>query len=198
MDGIGTSLVIASNNLHKVSEIRKICPPGFALLTLNDINFTEELPETSGTIPGNALQKARTLWQKTHLACFSDDSGLLVEALDGAPGVNSATYAGEPRSDVTNVRKLLDDMEGVINRKAAFVTVIALILGGKEYLFEGRIDGVIAQGRRGTGGFGYDPVFIPEGSGRSFAEMTPEEKNSNSHRSRAVAQLIDFLKNHPS
>ncbi len=196
MAEIDVELVIASNNIHKVEEIRKIAPQGFIFTTLQDINFTEELPETTGTITGNALQKARVLYNKTGKNCVADDSGLLITALDGAPGVDSAMYAGLPKNEALNIRKVLHEMESFTNREAWFVTVIALLINDKEFVFEGRVRGEILSVPRGENGFGYDPVFKPDGSECSFAEMTDNEKNNHSHRAIAVGKMVRFLKEH--
>jgi XTP/dITP diphosphohydrolase len=185
--------VIASNNTHKVVEIRELAPKGFVFKSLSDIDFTDELEETLGTIEGNALQKARKLWQLTGFNCVADDSGLIIEALNGEPGVDSAVYAGEPKNDQNNIEKVLFLMKDISARNAYFVTILALIIDGKEFLFEGRIDGTITTSQRGTNGFGYDSIFIPENTNLTFAEMSSEEKNANSHRSRAVQKMIEFI-----
>lgn len=191
-------LILATNNIHKLSEIRKTLPLSFNLLTLKDADVLEELPETTGTIPGNAMQKARFTFQATGKNCLADDSGLLVEVLDNQPGVDSAFYAGLPRNDQKNIEKLLFELKGKSNRNARFVTVLALILNGKEYVFEGEVIGKIAESESGKAGFGYDPVFIPNGYQQTFAEMEPDQKNKISHRSNALKKLVDFLANfHP-
>lgn len=188
-------IVFASNNAHKLSEVSAMLGPDWQLMTPKELGVTEEIPETSDTLEGNALQKARYLRERTGLDCFADDTGLEVAALAGAPGVYSARYAGEHCSFEDNNRLLLRNMEGVEDRSARFRTVIALILGGQEYLFEGRVEGEITLVHNGTEGFGYDPIFRPaDGEGQTFAEMTMEQKNSISHRGRAVAKLVDFLK----
>jgi XTP/dITP diphosphohydrolase len=193
MNNSDLNLLIASANPHKVDEIKSILAGAVNIKSLADIHFTAELPETSGTIPGNAMQKARTLFGLTGLNCLADDSGLLIEALNGAPGVDSAFYAGLPRNEKANIDKVLTELSGKSSRKAAFITVMALILDGKEYLFEGRVEGHIADSPRGTNGFGYDPVFIPNGHERTFAELSPEDKNKISHRKMATDQVINFL-----
>jgi len=193
MANLATELLIASNNQHKVTEIRKMTPPGFIFYTLDDKNFTLELPETSGTISGNALQKARFVWNNTKLNCLSDDSGLCVTALDGKPGVDSAFYAGLPRNDNANIALLLKKLEGKSERKAEFLTVMALIINGQELIFEGRVEGTISDKPMGNSGFGYDPIFIPKGYDLTFAQMGEEEKNKISHRKNALNKVIAFL-----
>lgn len=186
------SLVFTSANSHKVAEINQILGNKlFSISSLSSIGFKEELPETSGTFMGNAKQKAEFFYRKTGLDCFSDDSGLVVEALQGAPGVNSATYAGEPRSDAANIEKLLNQMAGIKNRKAFFICVICLVWKGDFYFFEGRVDGEIAELplTNAAKPFGYDPVFIPEGFTTSFAQMMASDKDSISHRSRALTTM---------
>jgi XTP/dITP diphosphohydrolase len=185
--------VIASNNTHKVVEIRQLAPIGFDFKSLSDINFTDDLEETSGTIEGNALQKARKLWQLAGFNCVADDSGLIIEALNGDPGVDSAIYAGQPKNDQKNIEKVLLLMKDASSRNAYFITILALILDGKEFLFEGRIDGTITTSPRGKNGFGYDSIFIPENTDLTFAEMSSEQKNANSHRSKAVQKMIEFI-----
>ena len=184
------SLVIASNNAHKVDEIRAVLGDRFELLTLNDISFNEDIPETADTFVGNALIKARTIYEKFKLNCFADDSGLEIAALNNEPGVYSARYAGEPVDHVKNIDKVLSKLEGIENRSARFVTVIALIIDNEEFIFEGEVKGKIAEERRGTNGFGYDPIFIPENENRTFAEMSNEEKIAMSHRSRAIKKMV--------
>lgn len=168
-------------------------PQAINLLSLYDIHFTEEIAETAATIEGNALLKAKTIAEKFGTNCFADDSGLLVDALNGAPGVYSARYAGEQKNDKDNIDKLLFELKDMDNRKAHFKTVMALVLDGKEYVFEGRVTGTITQDLRGSNGFGYDPVFMPDGYPKTFAEMSFEEKNSISHRKIALKKLLDFL-----
>ena len=187
-------LVIASNNAHKLDEIRAVVGDRFKIVSLADINCHEDIPETADTLEGNALLKARFVHERYGLDVFADDTGLEVEALNGQPGVHTARYAFANRHDTeANVTKLLHEMEGKTNRRAAFRTAIALILDGKEYLFEGKVEGYITSERKGTEGFGYDPVFSPEETGKTFAELGVEVKNSLSHRARAVAQLLKFL-----
>lgn len=186
-------IVFATHNAHKVSEVQAVLGSEYQLVTATEAGISEEIPETQPTIEGNALQKARYVYEHTGLHCFADDTGLEVEALNGAPGVYSARYAGEHVSYADNNKLLLKNLAGCQNRKARFRTVIALILDGKEHLFEGRVEGTIATEPHGEGGFGYDPLFIPEDSQLTFAEMSPEAKNGISHRGRAVAKLVAFL-----
>lgn len=187
-------ILFATNNKHKLEEVQAVLGEGFELVTPREVGITEDIPEDSPTLEGNALQKARFLNEKTGLDCFADDTGLEVEALGGAPGVHSARYATDGHDFAANNRLLLKNMEGIGNRRARFRTVIALILEKKEYLFEGIVNGHIAQCESGMKGFGYDPLFIPEESNLSFAEMTAAEKNAISHRGRAVRKLEKFLK----
>jgi XTP/dITP diphosphohydrolase len=187
-------LIFATNNRHKLEEVQQILGTGFRLLTPVDCGITEEIPEDEPTLEGNALQKARYIHQRTGKSCFADDTGLEVEALGGQPGVRSARYAGEPQDSEKNMALLLANLAGHTNRRAQFRTVIALILGEQEYLFEGVVRGTIRQQACGAGGFGYDPVFEPEGYNITFAEMDPATKNAISHRGRAVALMVSFLK----
>lgn len=187
------TLVFATNNLHKLEEVRDILGGSFRIASLKEIGCTDDIPETADTLEGNALQKARYVKDKFGYDCFADDTGLEVEALGGAPGVFSARYAGPGHDSEANMRKLLKELEGKTNRQAQFRTVVALILEGREYTFEGIVRGTILTERRGTAGFGYDPVFVPEGYAETFAEMGSEEKNRISHRARAVQKLADFL-----
>ena len=186
-------LVFVSGNNNKVKEIRKKLPLIYELKGLKDLNFTEDIPETSNTFEGNAKQKASYIYSKFNVNCFADDSGLEVDYLNGAPGVYSARFAGEEKDDAKNNSLLLEKLNGISNRKARFKTVICLILEGKEYFFEGFVEGVVTDYYKGDGGFGYDPIFIPNGYDRTFAEMTLEEKNQLSHRAIAVQKMIDFL-----
>lgn len=188
------TLVFATNNKHKLDEVRKITSGQVEIVSLSDIQCHDEIPETADTLEGNALQKARYIHTHFQTDCFADDTGLEVEALNGAPGVYSARYAGPGHDSEANMRKLLHELEGKENRKAQFRTVISLILDGKEYQFEGIVKGEILHERRGEAGFGYDPIFRPEGYDRSFAELGNEVKNRISHRARAVAKLSEFLK----
>ncbi|MBQ8277608.1 MAG: non-canonical purine NTP diphosphatase [Bacteroidaceae bacterium] len=187
-------LVFATNNAHKLSEIRSITQGKVEILSLDDIGCHDDIPETAETLDGNAMMKARYVYERYGLDCFADDTGLEVEALGGAPGVHTARYAYPDRNDPeANTRKLLRELEGQTNRRAAFRTVIALIEDGRESCFEGRVDGYIAESERGTEGFGYDPVFSPEETGKTFAELGIETKNRISHRARAVAKLCEYL-----
>ncbi len=186
-------IVFATNNEHKLREIRAIISDKIQVLSLKDINCDTDIPETADTLEGNALIKARFVYQNYGLNCFADDTGLEVEALNGAPGVHTARYATDGHDTQANMRKLLREMEGKQNRKACFRTAIALIMDGCETLFSGRVDGFISEEPRGEKGFGYDPVFIPEDTGKTFAELGEDFKNSISHRARAVAKLIEFL-----
>lgn len=190
------SIVFATNNQHKTEEIQAILGNDFNIITLKEIGCTEEIPETSLTIEGNASQKSRYVIDNYHVDCFADDTGLEVEALGGQPGVNSARYAGPGHDFEANVTKLLTELNGQLNRKARFKTVISFITQEKEVLFEGIISGTILHERRGEGGFGYDPVFIPDGYNQTFAEMTAGLKNAISHRALATKKLIDYLKEH--
>ncbi len=190
-----TRLVFATNNAHKLEEIRAIAGADFDILSLADIRCHDDIPETADTLEGNALLKARYVRERYGLNCFADDTGLEVRALGGAPGVHTARYAYPDRHDPeANTRKLLRELEGQTDRAAAFRTVIALLTDGEEHLFEGRVEGRIATAPRGTEGFGYDPVFEPEDTSRTFAELGPDVKNRISHRARAVARLVAFLK----
>ena len=188
-------LLFATNNVNKVREINDIIGNSFVLKSLRDYNFTEDIPETSDTLEGNALQKARFVYEKIGKDVFADDTGLEVEALGGQPGVFSARFAGEDKDSEANITKLLNLLYRETNRKARFRTVIALIIDGKEYLFEGIVNGDITTARRGSDGFGYDPVFVPEGESLTFAEMPLSKKNTMSHRARAFEKLKDFLLN---
>lgn len=186
-------LVLATNNPHKVEEIRNILGSSLSIKTLNELGFFEDIPEDSPTLQGNASQKSHFLFDKFGCNCFADDTGLEVEALDGAPGIYSARYAGEAKDPEANMRKLLKELEGKESRKARFRTVISLIWEGQEYFFEGIVEGVILTEKRGKEGFGYDPIFQPDGYDRSFAQLTMQEKNEISHRGRAVQKLLQFL-----
>ncbi len=189
-------IVFATNNLHKLEEIRQIMDGFYEVLSLTDIGCYEEIVEDADTLDGNAQIKADFVTNRYHMDCFADDSGLEVEALNGAPGVYSARYAGEHCTYQDNVDKLLAALDGVQNRKAAFRTVIALNLQGQTYHFEGRCDGMIATEQRGEGGFGYDPVFQPDGYDKTFSELGVEVKNKISHRGKATQKLISFLQNY--
>lgn len=187
-------LVFATNNKHKLEEVRDILGEKVEVLSLNDIDCHDEIPETADTLQGNALIKARYIYEKYGVDCFADDTGLEVEALGGAPGVYSARYAGEECNSEANMHKLLHNLTGKSNRKAQFRTVIALIIDGEEKLFNGIIKGEITTEKKGDSGFGYDPIFIPEGFTVSFAQMGNEEKNKISHRYRATEQLSKYIK----
>lgn len=187
-------LVFATNNAHKLEEVAAILGDQVELLSLNDIGCQTDIPETAETLEGNALLKSSYIYKNYHLDCFADDTGLEVEALNGAPGVYSARYAGGKGHDAqANMLKLLHELDGKENRKAQFRTAISLILDGKEYLFEGVIKGEIIKEKRGDSGFGYDPVFMPEGYDRTFAELGNDIKNQISHRALAVQKLCEFL-----
>ncbi len=187
-------IVFATNNKDKLSEMRNIFRNNIKLLSLSDIGFNEEIPETGETLSENASQKSHAIFNKFNIDCFADDTGLEVYALCGRPGVYSARYAGEGCSYDDNVNKLLEELAGVKNRKAAFSTVISLILNGEEYQFEGRIEGQITAEKCGNSGFGYDPVFQPDGFNMTFAEMKTDIKNKISHRALATFKLTNFLK----
>lgn len=186
-------ICLATNNRHKIDEIKPLLASRFELLSLKEIGCEVELPENQDTLQGNALEKAEYVWKNFGVSCISDDTGLEVDALGGAPGVYSARYAGAARRDADNVQLLLKNLKGETNRKAQFRTVISLIMNGNVHYFEGVCKGTIAIEPQGTEGFGYDPVFIPEGHSRSFALMGLAEKNTMSHRARATHKLIDFL-----
>lgn len=188
------TLVFATNNPHKAREVEQILGPGFAVKTLRDIGCLEEIEETEPTLEGNALLKARYVKQQYGYDCFSEDTGLEVNALGGAPGVYTARYAGDEKSPEANIALLLKNLDGASDRRAQFRTIIALIVDGKETLFEGVCPGSIAGQKSGTGGFGYDPVFVPDGYDRTFAELGDDVKNQISHRARATQQLIAALK----
>ena len=188
-----TKLCFATNNAHKIEEIQAILGDSFELLSLNDIHCQEELPETGNTLEANSLQKAKYLYDNYQIDCFADDTGLEVQALGGKPGVYSARYAGSQRSHADNINLLLKNLVGITNRSARFRTVITLIQNGKITQFEGIVNGKIIDELKGTQGFGYDPIFIPEGYDRTFAEMDLIEKGVISHRGRAFQQLVEFL-----
>ena len=187
-------LVVATNNAHKLEEISAILGNEMELLSLKDIHCNADIPETADTLEGNARQKAMYIHENYGMDCFADDTGLEVEALDGAPGVFSARYAGDGHDSEANMQKLLKELEGKENRKAQFRTAICLIMEGKEYLFEGIVKGHIIEEKRGGAGFGYDPIFVPEGYDQTFAELGNDVKNTISHRARAVEKLCTFLK----
>jgi len=187
-------LVFATNNAHKLAEVRAILEPEFTIISLDDLNCKDDIPETADTLEGNALLKATYIHEKFGLDCFADDTGLEIEELGGEPGVYSARYAGEDNNSDNNMRKVLSLLENKTNRKASFRTVIALILGEKTLYFSGEIKGDITLHPQGESGFGYDPIFVPEGYQLSFAQLSAGEKNKISHRALAVNKLIDFLK----
>lgn len=188
-------LVFASNNANKIVEIRQLLPDNFEILSLEDIGCHEDIPETADTIEGNAILKANYVSLNYGYDCFADDSGLEVDELNGAPGVFSARFAGEQKNSEDNINKLLEELQGQQNRKANFKTVIALNLKGETFLFTGIANGEITTEKRGFHGFGYDPIFQPEGFSYTFAEISITEKAKISHRAKAVEQLIEFLKN---
>jgi len=186
-------LIFATNNLHKLTEIQSLIGDSFILKSLKQIGCTEDIPETAPTLEGNALLKAQYIFDRFGKNCFADDTGLEVEALDGRPGVFSARYATDGHDFEANIDKILEELSDSENRKARFRTVIALIIDGSVYYFEGIVNGVIIKERKGIEGFGYDPVFLPDGYKQTFAEMPLTEKNKISHRARAVSILVDFL-----
>ena len=189
-----TEIIFATNNAHKLSEVQALLGDNFHLLTPRDCGITKDIPETAATLDGNASQKSHYLYDRMGKNCFADDTGLEVEALGGEPGVHSARYATDGHDFAANNRLLLKNMEGVKNRRARFRTVISLIIDGEEHLFEGIVEGRIAESESGCEGFGYDPLFIPDGYDCTFAEMSADEKNAISHRGRAVQKLVTFLK----
>lgn len=188
------SLVFATNNKHKIEEVTHILHDKYKLISLSELGFTDDIPETEPTLEGNASLKAWHIFNKFGTDCFADDTGLEVDALNGEPGVYSARYAGDTHDFNLNTSKLLSNLEGHTNRKARFRTVVSLIIEGKETLFEGILEGHIINERRGFQGFGYDPVFIPDGYSQTIAEMLPELKNKISHRALAMQKMADFLK----
>jgi XTP/dITP diphosphohydrolase len=186
-------LVFATNNQHKLSEVAQIIDNKFQLLALKDIGCTDEIPETKDTIEENAFEKAYYIYNKYQINCFADDTGLEIDALNGEPGVFSARYAGPACNFDDNIDKVLMKLNGINNRKAIFKTVIALIINGKEYRFSGIVEGVILTERKGNSGFGYDPIFLPDGHSLTYAQMNAETKNAISHRGIATRQLCSFL-----
>lgn len=186
-------LVFATNNKHKLKEITEIVGDQYRIVSLNELGCYEDIPETENTLEGNALLKARFIQSRYHCNCFADDTGLEIEALHGEPGVYSARYAGDHCSFEDNIVKVLQKLEGKTNRNALFRTVIALIIDGQEFLFDGAIKGTIIEAKKGISGFGYDPIFIPEGFTETFAEMGDDLKNKISHRALATQKLTQFL-----
>ncbi len=188
-------IVFATNNIHKLTEIKQLLANDFEIISLNDIGFYQDIPETGSTLKENASIKSHFIHNRFHINCFADDTGLEVDALNGAPGIYSARFAGENCSYDDNVRKLLKQMEGKTMRTARFKTVISLILNNNEYFFDGVVEGQIIKRPRGSSGFGYDPVFLPNGFDLTFAELSSEIKNRISHRGKAIVKFIDFLNN---
>lgn len=188
-------LCFATNNEHKLKEVRQLLGDQHRVLSLADIGCLEELQEDQETLEGNSLQKAKYIFDNYHISCFADDTGLEVEALEGAPGVYSARYAGAQRNNNDNIDLLLKNLAQSSNRKARFRTIITLVMKGEFHQFEGIVNGEILSSKRGDHGFGYDPIFLPEGNQKSMAELTASEKNAISHRGRAIEKLIAFLKN---
>jgi len=186
-------LCFATNNTHKLLEVKSLLEGKFQIVSLHDIGCDEELAETTGTISGNSRQKAEYIYNKYQVNCFADDSGLEVASLKQAPGVDSAMYAGPQRNHDDNINLLLRNLEGVENRKARFITVITLVMAGKHVQFEGTLEGRILREKQGRGGFGYDPIFLPDSFDKTLAQMTMEEKNSISHRAHAIKKLVAFL-----
>jgi len=186
-------LVFATANPNKVREIKQMLGKHYNFLSLTDIGCSEDIPETQPTIEGNALQKAEYVCENYGHNCFAEDTGLVIDALDGAPGVFSARYAGPQRNSDDNIDKVLEEMRNTTNRKAHFKTVIALIIDGQKHTFEGVVHGTILKERQGEGGFGYDPIFLPDGYQKTFAQLTPDEKDTISHRGRATRKLKEFL-----
>jgi len=186
--------IFATHNANKLAEVRAMLPSQFSFSTLTELNYHTEIPETRDTIVGNALQKVETVWDIFKENCFAEDTGLLVKSLNDEPNVFTARYAGEHKSSADNISLLLKNLAPHEDRTAKFVTVFALIIGGKSYTFEGVCEGTIATSPRGEGGFGYDPVFIPKGYQTTFAEMNSEEKHSISHRGKALAKMVDFIR----
>jgi XTP/dITP diphosphohydrolase len=194
-------IIFATNNQHKIDEIRSVLPERFSIITLKEAGIDIDIPEPYDTLQDNAAEKARTIFHLTKtdpmaIGCFSEDTGLEVYSLDNEPGVHSARYAGDAKSFEQNIEKLLSKLGASLERKARFRTVICLILEGKEYFFEGICEGEIINKKRGNRGFGYDPIFIPTGSGKTFAEMSMDEKNLFSHRKKATDKLVTFLNNY--
>jgi len=191
-------LIFATNNLHKIKEVAPLLPLSVELIGLKELGFIDDIPETATTIEGNASLKSNFIFKKFNQNCFSDDTGLEIDALGGEPGVFSARYAGEGCNFSDNIKKVLEKMQNVKHRIAIFRTVISLILNGKEYFFEGKIEGEIIPEAKGSDGFGYDPIFLPNGYNITFAQMPLIEKNKISHRALAINKLVDFLNNYNS
>jgi XTP/dITP diphosphohydrolase len=187
------NLIFATSNQNKVLEIQKILPKKLNIKSLKDLNYFEDVPENENTIEGNAIFKAKYIYEKFNVNVFADDTGLEVEALNGEPGVHSARYAGTTKSSEKNIKKLLKNLKNIKNRNARFKTVIALIIDNKLHIFSGIVEGYILDSPKGNNGFGYDPIFCPNGFDKSFAELTLKEKNLISHRSLAMKKLIDFI-----
>lgn len=186
-------LVFATHNANKLQEVRELLAPKYEVIGLTELGDHEDIPENEPTLPGNALVKARTIWKKYGLSCFSDDTGLEIDALDGAPGVYSARYGGPEKDPEQNMAKVLEGLQGNDDRSARFRTAVALILNGEEHVFNGIVEGHIRTGKSGAKGFGYDPIFQPAGYDITFAEMDSAEKGRISHRGRAIAALVEFL-----
>jgi len=189
-------LVFATNNENKLKEIQQLLGTSINILSLKELGCLDDIPETGDTLEANALQKAKYIYERYGKNCFADDTGLEVDVLNGAPGVYSARYAGEEKSAEKNMDKILSELQGVEDREAHFRTVVALIINGEEFFFEGKVKGNILKSRQGKEGFGYDPIFQPAGYSSSFAEMAMDEKNKISHRGRAVKKLVKYLKNY--
>ena len=190
-------IVFATANNHKLKEVREILGDDFEIVSLNDIDFKDDIPETGDTLEENASQKSHYILDRFNIDCFADDTGLEVDALEGAPGVYSARYSGENATYDENVNKLLSELNGVTKREARFRTVISLLIDGKEYFFDGVVEGHIIDHKSGSGGFGYDPVFVPEGYGQTFSEMKSDTKYSISHRGKAIKKFADFFSAFP-
>ena len=187
------TLVVATNNTHKLEEINAMLSDHFEIKGMSEMGFTEEIVEDADSFAGNALIKARTIAAKLKCDCIADDSGLVVAALGGEPGIYSARYAGEPKDDVKNLEKVLTNLKDQKDRSAYFITALAYVHQGLEYVFEGRVCGEIISETKGLKGFGYDPIFVPDGFDKSFAEMLPDQKNALSHRARAIEKFIEFI-----
>lgn len=189
-------IVFATNNQHKLQEVRSILAGKVEIISLAETGCLDDIPETADTLEGNAAQKARYVFEKFQIDCFADDTGLEIEALNGKPGVFSARYAGEPSNSLNNMNKILKEMEGIANRSAQFRTVIALVENGEYHYFEGVINGNLTTVAKGSAGFGYDPIFIPDGFDNTFAELSSNDKNAISHRAKAINKLSEYFTNH--